>query len=51
MIDPLIIVSLISSFSACLVSVLTHIRHSECFSCLKIDTRTPPPITPSIYSV
>lgn len=42
------IVSLSIAIGAVFVSILTHIKHSECW-CFKLDTRTPkhtPPNTP-----
>jgi hypothetical protein len=42
------VISLSIALGAVLVSILTHIKHSECFG-VKIDTRTPkntPPSTP-----
>ena len=40
MIDPLLITAIISSLSALIVSILTHIRHSKCF-CMDIETTSP----------
>ena len=45
--DPLTIVLIITSSSALIVSLLTHIRHSSCFG-VNIDTRTPPHNTPDV---
>ena len=39
--DPLVIVAVVSSISALLVSVLTHVKHSSCGPCFDISTRTP----------
>ena len=42
MLDPLVITSIVLSFSACLASLLTHIRTSKCFGdCFSMETRTP----------
>lgn len=40
--QSIVIVAIITGISGLLVSVLTHIRHSECAKCFKLDTRTPP---------
>ena len=45
--DPITIVLIITSSSALIVSLLTHIRHSSCFG-INIDTRTPPHNSPDI---
>ena len=49
MLDPLVITSIVLSFSACLASLLTHIRTSKCFGdCFSMDTRTPHATTPTL---
>jgi len=45
--DPITIVLILTSTSALIVSLLTHIRHSSCFG-INIDTRTPPHNSPDI---
>ena len=45
--DPITIVLIITSSSALIVSLLTHIRHSSCLG-INIDTRTPPHNTPDV---
>lgn len=47
MVEPVILMLIITSASACIISVFTHIKHSSCFkNLLEIDTYSPPPITP-----
>ena len=46
--DALTITSIVLSFSACVVSLLTHIRTSKCFgNCFTLETRTPAHTTPN----
>ena len=48
MLDPLVITSIVLSFSACLASLLTHVRTSKCFGdCFSMETRTPPGQSPN----
>lgn len=40
MLDTISLVAIITASGALLVSVLTHIRHSQCW-CFSVDTTTP----------
>ena len=39
--DALTITSIVLSLSACLVSLLSHIKTSKCMDCFTLETRTP----------
>lgn len=50
MVDSISIVAIIVAIGACTASVLTHVKHSDCFKgLLNLDTRTPPasPLNPT----